>query len=488
MSSLGRKAVSGVLWNTGLNVFRDVLQFGVMLFLVRLLAPAAYGQFGLVTSVMGFLSVFSFRFFLEHTLQIRPGGEVDYQIHFTAGAVIQLALFLATNVAAEVLRWFPTYAPVASLVHVMSILCLIDLTNEFRARMLERDMDWKRLRILQAIGVVVNAVVSVIMAAAGFGAYALLVPGLLMGLPTTIDLFFVQRWRPTWKWDMAAFGPAWRYGLTRMMSGIFIFGRPLVESALLVKLAGFTLYGIYGRALGLAAICCLKVPSLLMQSVFPVLTKLEPGSSSSSKASTLVLCSVTWTTFPLAAAVSVLTPSMVHILYGNRWTGAIPFLPWAMAAGLATAVAQTGSVLLVSSLQQKKCLYIDTITTAGTILGLLFLAPHSLQWYLMGTAVMQAAAFGLTLMWLYRLRTIDFPGIANSLLLPAANVGISFLALEFVRPYLDTSTLAGTLCYGTLFAIIYLVLLRLTSRRQCREVVRFLPGHSYLERWLALET
>ena len=47
-SSLARKAVAGVLWNTGLNVFRDVVQFGVMLVLVRLLAPEIYGQFGLV--------------------------------------------------------------------------------------------------------------------------------------------------------------------------------------------------------------------------------------------------------------------------------------------------------------------------------------------------------------------------------------------------------------------------------------------------------
>lgn len=63
MSALGRKAVSGVLWNTGLNVFRDFLQFGVMLILVRLIMKEAYGEFGLVTAILGFLSVFSFRAF-----------------------------------------------------------------------------------------------------------------------------------------------------------------------------------------------------------------------------------------------------------------------------------------------------------------------------------------------------------------------------------------------------------------------------------------
>ena len=88
-AELAGKARSGVLWVTGLNVFRDVLQFGTMLVLVRLLAPKAYGEFSLISSVMVFFTVFSFRSFLEHTLQLRPGEFVDYQSHFTAGAFMQ---------------------------------------------------------------------------------------------------------------------------------------------------------------------------------------------------------------------------------------------------------------------------------------------------------------------------------------------------------------------------------------------------------------
>src|SRR5882724_1227816 len=89
---LASKAKSGVLWVTVLNLFRDFLQFGTMLVLVRLLAPKAYGEFSLITSVMGFFTVFSFRSFLEHTLQLRPNEPVDYQSHFTAASFIQAGM------------------------------------------------------------------------------------------------------------------------------------------------------------------------------------------------------------------------------------------------------------------------------------------------------------------------------------------------------------------------------------------------------------
>ncbi len=488
--SLAGKAVSGVLWTTGLSVFRDFLQFGVMLVLVRLLAPEAYGQFGLVTAIMGFLTVFSFHSFLEYTLQVRPGIEVDYQLHFTTGVFLQGSVFLLANLVAEVLKHWEKYAQVASLLHVMSILFLLELGHDFRGKMLEREMDWKRLRILEGIGVLANAGLSLLMAAAGAGVYALLVPSLLITIPAFVDLFVVQGWRPNWKWDAAGFAPVWRYGITRVMSGLLIWTRQLMESTILVQLVGFGVYGIYGRALGLATICCLKVPGLFTQALFPVLTKLDPGSDSSSRANTLVFCSVAWPTFPAALIFSALASPVILTLYGARWAGAIPFLPWAMAAGAATALSQTGTVLLIASLQQKCSLYIDAVTLAGAGLCLLVLAPRSLKLYLAGIAAVQTFSFFLILLRLYRKRAIDLRGIGSSLALPAFSASVSFLAVEFARAYLaiPRQTVGGALVCGILFCLIYVLLLRLTSGRQCREVVRFLPGRAYLERWLVLGT
>ena len=150
MNNLGQKARSAVLWNTGFNLFRDLLQFGTMLVLVRLLEPAAYGQFGLVTSVIGFISIFSFNNFIAHTLQVRDEADVHYQDHFTAGAVMAGTMFLVTNLVAFALRWFESYAPVAMLVHVMSVTLLLEWPCELRRKMLERQFDWRRMQIGRA--------------------------------------------------------------------------------------------------------------------------------------------------------------------------------------------------------------------------------------------------------------------------------------------------------------------------------------------------
>ncbi len=115
MNALGHSARLAVLWNTGFTLFRDLLQFGLTLILVRLLAPQEYGQSGLVNSIIGFLMIFSFRSFVLHALQTRHEEEADFQLHFTAGAFIQSSLFLIVNLIALGLRWVPAYAEITPL-------------------------------------------------------------------------------------------------------------------------------------------------------------------------------------------------------------------------------------------------------------------------------------------------------------------------------------------------------------------------------------
>src|SRR5262245_27031518 len=101
---LAEKARLAVFWTTGFQIFWDLLQFGITLALVRLLPADAYGQFGFVTALIGFLTLYSFREMLGHTLQVRDDQQVHYQDHFTAGLVIQTAMCAITNVVALGLR------------------------------------------------------------------------------------------------------------------------------------------------------------------------------------------------------------------------------------------------------------------------------------------------------------------------------------------------------------------------------------------------
>ena len=469
---LASAARSGILWVTGLNVFRDVLQFATMLVLVRLLAPKAYGEFSLISSVMVFFTVFSFRSFLEHTLQLRPDESVDYQSHFTAGAFLQIGMCALVNLAAVVLRYFPKYSEIAPVLHATSIFFLLDWASEFRVKMLERALDWKRLRSLQAAGIVANSSLAIVLARLGFGVYALVLPGMMATLPFIWDLFFRYRWRPNWTWSADRYRAAWSYGWTRIMAGMLTTARPLVEGAAIVQLTGFTQLGFMSRAVGLATLCCQKLPGVLTLTLYPVLTRMARKSQAFARANGLVLRLVGWMAIPCAILFSLIAHPLVRLVYGSKWDAAIPLLPYALAGGTAGALYQASTMLMLADVQHRGCAAAEFLTLASLAVCLFAVLPHGIAAYLGAAAVVQTLVLAWMLWSLVRTGALSASAIVRGVAAPAAAGVAAWLACAPVSRSNSPLAIAGI---SLLFAAVYGVVIRMLCPREFRELVNYLP-------------
>jgi len=470
--ALASKARSGVLWVTGLNVFRDLLQFATMLVLVRLLAPKAYGEFSLITSVMVFFTVFSFRSFLEHTLQLRPAETVDYQSHFTAGGLMQLAMCGLVNLAAFALRYLPKYAEIATVLHATSLIFVLDWASELRVKMLERELDWKRLRTLQAAGIVGNSALAIVLAKLGCGVYALVLPGMMATLPFIWDLFFRFRWRPDWTWNRAHYSAAWSYGWTRIMAGMLTTARPVIEGAVIVQLTGFSQLGYMSRAVGLSVLCCQKMPSVFTMTLYPVLTRMARKSQAFERANGLMLRLVGWMAIPCAILFSRVAHPVVRLVYGSRWDAAIPLLPYALAGGTAGALYQTTTMLMLADVQHRGCAVAELLTLASLAVCLFVVLPHGIASYLGAVAVVQA----LVLTWmLWSLRgsgALSSRAIVRGVVAPLAAGAAGWLVCALMPAAASVWEVARV---SALFGITYGIALRVMCPNEMRELISYIP-------------
>lgn len=476
------KAQSAVVWNTGFNLFRDLLQFVVMLVLVRLVNPAAYGQFSLVTSVVGFISIFSFNNFISYTLQVQREEETNYQEHFTAGAVLQLGMFGITNTVAVVLRWVPAYAAIAPLLHVMSLTFLLEWPCELRRKMLERAFDWRRLRTVHAIGLTMNAALAVTLGFMGAGVYALLVPGMAVTLPFIYDLFANQQWRPNWSWSWEKYKDAWSFGITRMGSGLTLYGKQLLESGALAAVLGFASLGILTRSIGLAQMFCQKFSSQLMYAIYPILTRSGPGSGANIGG--LILRLVAWIVMPIAVCLGVLAGPVVATVYGEKWLAVVPLLPWAMAWGVGASLTHAAYMLLLSRQQQRRCLFADILFLCGTGAALAIALPFGMRAYLIASASLQFLVLFVVVNWLQRIEAVTRVGVTWAFL-PAVTACLlaacaAFAALHAL--HYAPSTFSTAASWGVIFASSYLISLRLVFAAQLEELFKYFPARRLLHR------
>ena len=488
-TSFGERARQAVVWNTAFALFRNGLQFCVMLILVRLLEPAAYGQFALATSIIGFVSLVSFTSSLEHSLQARSDADVDYQLHFTAGGFFQIGCFLLANLVALVAGRFPTWAAAAPLVHGMSFIFLLSWPQELRQKMLERAFDWRRMRLLQAIGLLFIALASLLMALAGAGAYALALPGLLMTVPFIYDLFVVQGWRPDWRFAGRRYLPALRFGLAELPNALAVRLRPLLEQGLIVSLFGYASVGFLNRANGLAGMFCAGPAAELLVAIYPVMTRIERGTPQYRRMCALVIRTVVWAAVPVALLFAVLARPVVAVVYGEQWMAVVPLLPWTMLGALLTALQQTLLRLMMAHDQIRALFFANLLWLGGMALCLaLVLRPYGLIAYLASLCAVQAGMVLFLATGLQQARGLNLADLGHALgtALLTAGLALGVTWTGFALIGLDHETWYGAVPFGCTVALLYLAGLRLLFAGPLDEILGYLPQGMRLRRFLLL--
>jgi O-antigen/teichoic acid export membrane protein len=484
--SLLERAKHAVVWNALFNVFRDVLALAVMLVLVRLLEPEQYGEFAMVTAIVGLISVFAHQNFIAHTLQVRDENSVHYQDHFTAGGPIQLAMFLVTNLVAVGLQYSDSYAGISIPLHVMSIGFLLEWPCELRRKMLERTLDWKRLRLLHAIGLVASSTLAITMGLLGAGVYALLIPGLMVTVPFIVDLFFIHSWRPTWEWNRERYMPALRFGVSRLASGVVGRSRRLTESAVIVYILGFTSAGLFDRALSLGVMFSHRIAAQIVYTLYPVLTKLEPGTKDYRRAAGMLLRGVSWFAVPVTVVLAVLAAPIVNVVYGHRWDGVISLVPAAMVLGGVATILHVVYMLLLAHNEERRCVSADVLELVGTVGMLVWLLPMGLLTYLLGLLLVRILALSYGTFWLLSCKGIERIELSSAFFPAIMASGFAYSICECVLAVVGRSVdnAAEVIVYGVVFLVLYLIVIRIFFAKPLFELVNYLPASVLIGRFL----
>lgn len=486
--SLGESAKQAMTWSVGVNVFRDLLQFGQMLVLARLLDPTIYGAAAMASTLVAFIGVPSFQHVIAHVLQMRSEKDVDYQQHFTAGMAINSALFLVTNGVAIALRFNDQYAQLQPLLHVASVGFLLSVPADLRTKMLERRHDWLRLRNLQFGAILVSVGSGIGMALAGAGVYSLIVPGLLASTVAALDLFVGDGWRPVWKWHYGNYRASLVFGLQRASSNALNGGRTLLQNSLITQQGQFFGLGVFGRAEGLATMFCGRISQQATSALFPIITRAESQSAQFQRISGLALRSIVWLALPIGAFFSLEAASLVRLLYGHKWDAVIPLVPLAMASGLAVSIGAAAYSFLLANNQPRSCLRSDAFAFVLMVLTMVVFIPIGVKAYLAGAAVSNSIVATILITLLIRTQGLTLLALIRALLPAAAASALAIAATWLANSQIPVSlpAAASLPISWVVFTVVYVLVLRGLFPASLAEMIGYFPGGATMRRLLRL--
>ncbi|BFU93231.1 MAG: lipopolysaccharide biosynthesis protein [Nitrospira sp.] len=387
----------------GTNFF---LRLGSLMVLARLLDPKDFGLVGMVTAVTGVFSLFRDAGLSMATVQRTTISHEEVSTLFWLNIAVGAVLGCLSLAVAPILVSFYQEPRLFFVTAALGAGFLFNAAGVQHSALLQRQMRFVTLSVIETIAVLISIVVGIGMALSGFAYWALV--GMAVALPaaSTICLWSLGTWVPGMPNRGAEIGSMVRFGGTATLNSLVVYVAYNLEKVLLGRFWGAEALGIYGRAYQLVSIPTENLNSATGAVLFAALSRLqnEPDRLKNYflKSYALVLS----LTLPISVACALFADDIIFLVLGPKWEDAAPIFRLLTPTILIFALMNPMYWLLVSvglaGRSLKLALVIAPLVIAAYILGLpygprgvafaysaaltLWVVPHMI-WCIHGTMI-----------------------------------------------------------------------------------------------------
>ena len=487
MESLKEKTAKGLFWGGMNNGVQQLLGLVFGIILGRLLDPSDYGM----TAMLAVFSVIANELqssgFKTGLINLKSPTHNDYNAVFwfniLAGAAIYVILWFSAPLIADYYHQ-PKLIPLSRYVFLGFVFSSFGMAQ---SAYLTKEMQIKQIAQCGMTATFSSSIVSVILAALGFGYWALATQYLMYIAVNTLLLWYFSPWRPTlFTFHLSLFTPLkqiFPFSFRIMLSAIFTQLNNNIMNLLLGRYYGEANTGHYNQAYQWSSKCFLLVGNMLKQIDQTVLVGLDDERERQLAVLRKMMRFTAFISFPLLFGLGLVSHEFIVLAIGEKWAFSASLLPYLCLCGAFMPLSTLLTDAIIS--QHRSDIYLwNTIA-----LGLLQIALMVGLWR-EGIYVMVIAYTLLNILWMFvwhlfvrrlmNYRLLHFLKDILPFALAAAAVMVvtevvtefTVYSLQFTDDYLRLWVLL--LCRVLLAAILYYAVMRLSGAVILKEIQAFL--------------
>jgi len=453
--NLRRLAVRGAFWSGVQQVSDRGLRMIVIGILATLVEPRAIGVVALAMVFIDGSGILLNQGLTAALVQREQLTQSHKSSAFMANLFTAFVLVVALHLAAGPISAWLGNPELERLLRWLSIGFVFTGLASVQEAHLRREFRFRALAVRTLISRTAGAILGVVLALRGHGAWSLVFMYLANQGVGALVLWFASPWRPSLRFSWASYKELFDFGLKMLgVEALNIMkdrGTDLVVGSML----GETALGFYSLGRTLVGGIFALVNGTIRPVVWTAMSRLQDNRQklvSAVEESTQLTAAVV---LPVGAGLLLAAPTLVAVLYGDRWLPALPVMyglavsPMFMtvSAHSRIALAVTGRVnvnLLLSGL--------GVILTLGAVIA-------GSQWDLAGVAVGLVLATAIqtpiNILCTSRLLQLNTGRLLLQLVPPALLTSVMSLILFFLRPTFGGGWLglalmvsSGVLIYG----------------------------------------
>ena len=272
--SLADAAVRGVGFTLSAQLLRALTQVASVVILSRLLPSSDFGILAMITAIVGIATVLGDFGLSTAAIQARSISNAQRSNLFWANTLFGLVVAGILLLIAGLIAGFYREPEIEPLVRVLAVTFVINaFTTQFRAE-LTRELRFHLLAIVDTVAPIVGLLAAIVLAVAGFGAWALVWQQVAIALVTLVGCVAATKWRPGWP-ARAPMRSLITFGLGAFGVQLVTYLSTNVDNVILGRFAGVVNTGYYARAFQLFRLPSQQIATPIGLVALPVLSRLQ---------------------------------------------------------------------------------------------------------------------------------------------------------------------------------------------------------------------
>jgi O-antigen/teichoic acid export membrane protein len=462
---LQRAARLGVLALVVRSMVLQVAGFAGVVVLARLLDPGDFGVFAIVQFALSFFTFFGDSGLAGSLIrQKHEPTQRELSSAFYFQLVAAFCVMVIVFAAAGGVRYaWPALPPSAVwLMRALAIDVLLVALRIVPSILLERQLAFGRLALLEGVVQLVFIATAIALAACGFRAWSLAIAVLVQGVLSVLGTYLLKPWRPSRVFDFPVLKPILKFGIVYQLKNIVGF----VNGAITPVFAGITL-GPY--ALGLVNWAKetgwypLRFIEITSRVNYPIYSRLHEDRKVFVETLERTIGNSALVTFFFVGFFLGMGRQIAQVVYGGKWLPAVPmFYAYAGVISIGFLSPIVGTAFDASGRPG----VLARLSIAWTLLNWVVVPISTYFWGMHGFAygfivhvvVGNSAVVFMLRRWLPEVRL--WPRIRGNIL---AGVGTAVVSHIWLSPWatrLPTFLLAAAAC-----VVVYLALLAVVDRK-----------------------
>ena len=326
MSRKQGTVLGGFIWNFLERVAAQGVTLVVGIILARRLGTEAYGTVALVSAFIALMTLFTGFSTGTALIQKKEVDDLDYNsiFYFTAGlsVIIYLIIFFTAPLVAN----FYERPEITWMIRVLAIVILIQIFQGNQCVVVSRNLQFRLFFFATLGGTVGAAIIGIVMAYTGFGAWALVVQMVFNSLIDTLLLWFLVKWRPklmfSWKRVKALFGFSMKLWASNLLENISV----KIQSLVIGKVYTSSDLALYNKGESFPSMLVSSIKSSVTNVLFPVISKFQDDREKVCFYTSLAIKVESFIIWPLMVGLAAVAKPMLSVLLGADWVDCAIFV------------------------------------------------------------------------------------------------------------------------------------------------------------------